>query len=82
MKRIAARVVLPIAAAAALTGLAGGIATAAPAPGLPSLPALPTSGAPAIWAVPGLDAGGLLGPSVQAPTQLLAPVFGLITLVS
>ncbi|MFD9959123.1 hypothetical protein [Amycolatopsis sp. NPDC058986] len=70
MKRIAARVLLPLAAAAVLTGVAGGVADAAPAEGTP------------IWVTPDLDLGGLLGPAVQAPTQLLAPIFGLITPIS
>ncbi|GAA4540172.1 hypothetical protein [Amycolatopsis samaneae] len=70
MKRIAARVLLPLAAAAALTGVAGGVADAAPAD------------TPHIWVTPDLDLGGLLRPTVPAPTQLLAPIFGLITPIS
>lgn len=96
MKRTIARVLLPLAAAGALAALAGGVADAAPsaptapAPGLPALPSLPTAGLPAlptgdgtaIWLIPGVDLGGLLGPTVQAPTELLAPVFNLITPIS
>ena len=71
MKRTLARVLLPLAAAAAFTGLAGGVAGAA---------TLTPSDAP-IWALPGLDVGSLLGP-VGQPLELLAPVYGLITLIS
>jgi len=65
------RILLPLVAAAAFTGIAGGAAEAA---------TLTPSDAP-IWALPGLDVGSLLGP-VGQPLQLLAPVYGLITLVS
>jgi hypothetical protein len=75
MKRMTARILLPLAAAGVLAGLAGGVAAAAPA-----TPA--AAPAPAIWALPGLDLGSLLGPSVAAPTEVLAPVYGLITLIS
>jgi hypothetical protein len=34
------------------------------------------------WVTPGLDLGAWLGPAIQDPTQLLAPVFYLITLTS
>ncbi|MGW3966491.1 hypothetical protein ACWED2_42210 [Amycolatopsis sp. NPDC005003] len=68
MKRLAARVLLPLAAATALTGLAGGVASADPTDG---------SG----WLVPGVDLGSVLGPLGQ-PVGLLAPVFGLVTAVS
>ena len=68
MKRLAARVLLPLAAATALTGLAGGVASADPAQG-------------PVWLVPGVDLGSVLGPLGQ-PVGLLAPVFGLITAVS
>ncbi|HWD02538.1 MAG TPA: hypothetical protein VG674_08820 [Amycolatopsis sp.] len=66
MKR---RILLTLAAAAAFTALGTGAADAAPA------------GPPAIWAVPGVDLGGVLGPLGQ-PVDLLAPVYGLITTVS
>lgn len=106
MKRIAARILLPLAAAGAFAGFAGGAASAAtpdpsaagqpgglpslptgglpslPTPGLPGLPGAPTGGGPSVWVVPGLDAGSLLGPTAQAPAQLLAPVFNLVTAVS
>lgn len=65
------RILLSLAAAAVFTGIAGGTAEAA---------TLTPSDAP-IWALPGLDLGGLLGP-VRQPLELLAPVYGLITLVS
>ena len=68
MKRLAARVLLPLAAATALTGLAGGVASADPAHG-------------PVWLVPGVDLGSVLGPLGQ-PVGLLAPVFGLVTAVS
>jgi hypothetical protein len=35
-----------------------------------------------IWALPGLDVGSLLGPTVPVPTQVLAPVYGLLKLIS
>jgi hypothetical protein len=35
-----------------------------------------------IWALPGLDVGSVLGPTVPVPTQVLAPVDGLLKLVS
>ncbi|MET8994866.1 hypothetical protein [Amycolatopsis sp. NPDC004169] len=68
MKRLAARVLLPLAAATALTGLAGGVAGADPTQG-------------PVWLVPGVDLGSVLGP-VGQPVGLLAPVFDLITAVS
>ncbi|GAA1022919.1 MULTISPECIES: hypothetical protein [Amycolatopsis] len=144
MKRIAARILLPLAAAGAFAGFAGGVANAAtpetsaagqpaglpslptgglpslptgglpslptgglpslptgglpslptdglpslpsvpnlPTPGLPGVPGAPAGGGPSVWVVPGLDAGSLLGPTTQAPAQLLAPVFNAITAVS
>ena len=74
MKRLAARVLLPLAAATALTGLAGGVASAANA-------ASPAPADSPVGLVPGVDLGGVLGPLGQ-PVLLLAPVFGLITAVS
>ena len=68
MKRLAARVLLPLAAATVLTGLAGGVAGADP-----------TSGP--VWLVPGVDLGSVLG-SLGQPVGLLAPGFGLVTAVS
>ncbi|RSN57511.1 hypothetical protein DMH01_26305 [Amycolatopsis sp. WAC 04182] len=74
MKRITARVLLPLAVAGALSGLAGGVASADP---------LPTGGdGPAVWLIPGLDLGGLLGPTVPVPTDVLAPIYGIITPIS
>lgn len=35
--------------------------------------------AESIWLVPGVDLGPVLGPTVQLPTQLLAPVVDLLT---
>jgi hypothetical protein len=71
MKRLAARVLLPLVAATAFTGLAAGVASAAsPAP----------ADSP-VWLVPGVDLGSVIGPLGQ-PVLLLAPVFGLITAVS
>jgi len=35
-----------------------------------------------IWALPGLDVGSLLGPTGPVPTQVLAPVDGLLKLIS
>ena len=71
MKKLAARILIPLATVSALFGLAGGVANAAPV--VQDTP---------IWALPGLDVGSLLGPLVQAPTELLAPIYGLITLIS
>ncbi|WP_206787522.1 hypothetical protein [Amycolatopsis sp. MtRt-6] len=68
MKRLAARVLLPLAAATAFTGLAAGVAGADPADG-------------SVWLVPGVDLGSVLGP-LGRPVDLLAPVFGLVTAVS
>jgi hypothetical protein len=68
MKRLAARVLLPLVAATAFTGLAAGVAAADPTDG-------------SVWLVPGVDLGSLLGPLGQ-PVDLLAPVFDLITAVS
>ncbi|MFI5562962.1 hypothetical protein ACIA2T_27085 [Amycolatopsis japonica] len=75
MKRIAARVLLPLALVGALSGLAGGVASADPLPGL-------HAGGPAVWLIPGLDLGGLLGPTVPVPTDVLAPIYGIITPIS
>jgi hypothetical protein len=68
MKRLAARVLLPLVAATAFTGLAAGVASAGPTDG-------------SVWLVPGVDLGGVLGP-LGRPVDLLAPVFDLITAVS
>ncbi len=76
MKRIAARVLLPLAVAGALSGLAGGVASA------DTLPGSPAGDDPAVWLVPGVDLGGLLGPAVPVPTDVLAPIFGIITPIS
>ena len=35
-----------------------------------------------IWALPGVDVGSLLGPTVPVPTTALAPVDGLLKLIS
>ncbi|MCU1683387.1 MAG: hypothetical protein JWQ81_4126 [Amycolatopsis sp.] len=78
MKRKTARILLPLAAAAALFGLAGGVADAAPA----TPAAASADPGTAIWALPGLDVGSLLGSTIAAPTQVLAPLYGLITLIS
>ncbi|MGW5716601.1 hypothetical protein ACWEVP_10605 [Amycolatopsis sp. NPDC003865] len=68
MKHALARVVLPLVAATAFTGLAAGVASADPTDG-------------SVWLVPGVDLGSVLGP-VGRPVDLLAPVFDLITAVS
>lgn len=73
MKRIAARVLLPLAIAAGLSGLAGGVVGAAE---------VTAQDAPSIWLLPGVDVGALLGPAVQLPTDLLKPIFAIITLIS
>ena len=73
MKRIAARVLLPLAIAAGLSGIAGGVASAAE---------VTAQDAPSIWVLPGVDLGSLLGPTVGLPTDLLRPIFGIITPIS
>lgn len=35
-----------------------------------------------VWALPGVDVGSLLGPTVPVPTTALAPVDGLLKLIS
>ncbi|MFI9384315.1 hypothetical protein [Kutzneria sp. NPDC052558] len=52
---------------AALLAAGAGVAAADPLP---------------IWALPGLDVGSLLGPTVPVPTQVLAPIDGLLKLIS
>jgi hypothetical protein len=69
MTRLLARTLLGGAVALALTGAGAGMANADPAP---------APGDTAIWLVPGLDGGGLLGPSIPAPTEVLAPIFGVL----
>lgn len=79
MNRTLRRVLLGTVAAVLLTGAAGGVASATeanPAPNLSSQQGVP------IWLLPGVDLGSLLGPTVPLPTQALAPVDGLLTLIS
>ncbi|WP_026360392.1 hypothetical protein [Amycolatopsis nigrescens] len=73
MKRTVSRVLVSVAAAAAFSGIAGGVADAAPAPAAQETP---------IWLLPGVDLGGLLEPTVNLPAQLLAPVFDVITFIA
>ena len=61
------RVVITTVAAAALVLLGAGTANAADLP---------------IWALPGIDVGSLLGPTVPVPTQALAPLDGLLKFIS
>lgn len=35
-----------------------------------------------VWALPGVDVGPLLGPTVPVPTTALSPVDGLLKLIS
>jgi hypothetical protein len=35
-----------------------------------------------IWVLPGVDLGSILSPTIQLPTQILAPVNGLLGLTS
>ncbi|GAA1946420.1 hypothetical protein [Amycolatopsis minnesotensis] len=72
MKRIAVRAAVTVAAAAAFAGVAGGVADAAPSHAQEGTP---------IWLLPGVDVGPLLDPAILAPANLLAPVYGLITLI-
>ncbi|MFC0433272.1 hypothetical protein [Kutzneria buriramensis] len=52
---------------AGLLAVGAGSASAAPAP---------------IWALPGVDAGSLLGPAIPVPATALAPIDGLLKLIS
>jgi hypothetical protein len=61
------RVVITTVAAAAMVLLGAGTANAADFP---------------IWALPGLDIGSVLGPTVPVPTEVLAPVDGLLKFIS
>ncbi|GAA4857814.1 hypothetical protein [Saccharopolyspora rosea] len=63
MRGICRRIAATGLLALALTGAGTGVAAASPA----------------VWLVPGVDAGPLLGPAIGLPTQLLAPVDGLLT---
>jgi hypothetical protein len=65
MKKATARVLAIGFAVVALSFTTGGVAGAVEAP---------------IWALPGVDIGGLLGPAIGAP-QALAPVFGLFKVI-
>ena len=60
-------------AALALSLLGGGVASAAE-----QAPQAPQE-QPAVWALPGVDTGALLGPTTQLPAQALAPVDGVLT---
>ena len=61
---------------AGLLTVAAGAASAAPVS-----PSVADAGVP-IWAVPGLDVGSLLDPTIPLPTTALAPIDGLLKLVS
>jgi len=50
-----------------LFGLSGGIAGAAETP---------------VWVLPGVDGEALIGPISQLPTQALAPVYDVLTLLA
>ncbi|MBK0867361.1 MULTISPECIES: hypothetical protein [unclassified Saccharopolyspora] len=63
MPKTLARVATTAAATLALAGFGAGVAHADP---------------PSIWLVPGVDAGGLLSPTVGLPTAALNPVVGLL----
>lgn len=63
MRRTCRRIAATGLLALAMTGAGAGVAAAEPA----------------VWLVPGVDGGPLLGPTVGLPTRLLAPVDGLLT---
>ena len=65
VRKLVRRALVAGAVGAVALGLGGGIASAADGP--------------AVWVVPGVDAGALLGPTVGLPTSALAPADGLLT---
>jgi hypothetical protein len=70
MKRLLANALLGGVFTIVLTGAATGVANAEPAPS-PDDP-------PAVWLAPGLDGGTLLGPTIPAPSEVLAPLYGVV----
>ncbi|MFC4003246.1 hypothetical protein ACFS2C_15725 [Prauserella oleivorans] len=69
MRTTLARVATIVATAAASLAAASGVAAAEPQD-------------PATWLLPGVDAGALLGPTVGLPTDALAPLYGVLTLLA
>ncbi|HVW41463.1 MAG TPA: hypothetical protein VHC18_08950 [Amycolatopsis sp.] len=65
MRKVVTRALVAGALGAVALGLDGGVASA--------------DDGPAVWVLPGVDAGALLGPTVGLPTGALAPVDGLLT---
>ncbi|MEU6131094.1 hypothetical protein ABZ805_18140 [Saccharopolyspora sp. NPDC047091] len=67
MSKNLARLTAATVTSLALLGLGAGAAQAEP---------------PSIWVIPGVDAGGLLSPTVGLPTAALNPVVGLLDALS
>ncbi|GAA3355882.1 MULTISPECIES: hypothetical protein [Saccharopolyspora] len=67
MSKSLARLTAATVTSLALLGLGAGVAQADP---------------PSIWVIPGVDAGGLLSPTVGLPTAALNPVVGLLDALS
>lgn len=67
MSKSLARLTAATVTSLALLGLGAGVAQADP---------------PSIWVIPGVDAGGLLSPTVGLPTAVLNPVVGLLDALS
>ena len=67
MSKNLARLTAATVTSLALLGLGAGVAQADP---------------PSIWVIPGVDAGGLLSPTVGLPTAALNPVVGLLDALS
>lgn len=65
VRRVVSRALVAAAFGAVALGVGGGVASA--------------DDGTAIWLLPGVDAGALLGPTVGLPTALLAPVDGVLT---
>lgn len=68
MRKVVSRLLVTAAVGAAVLGVTGGVASADDG-----------SGSTPIWVLPGVDAGSLLGPAVGLPTELLAPIDGVLT---
>ncbi|MFO7193965.1 hypothetical protein [Thermocrispum sp.] len=67
MRNALQRVAVLTVAVLGLLGLSHGVAGAAELP---------------VWVLPGVDVGGVVGPISQLPTQALAPVYQVITLIA
>ncbi|HJQ46753.1 MAG TPA: hypothetical protein VJ870_10590 [Amycolatopsis sp.] len=65
MRKTVTRALVAGAVGAVALGLGGGVASA--------------DEGPAVWVLPGADAGALLGPTVGLPAGALAPIDGVLT---